>query len=38
LEQRNEDDKKARLYRLWSSLAQNAKGLVLGPGWPLEGS
>ncbi|NJN98882.1 MAG: hypothetical protein HC875_34695 [Anaerolineales bacterium] len=36
-EQRDEDDKKARLYRL-EQLAQNARGLVLGARWPLEGS
>lgn len=37
IDQRNEDDKKARLYRL-EQLAQNAKGLVLGARWPLKGS
>lgn len=37
IEQRSEDDKKARLYRL-EQLAQNARGLVLGSRWPLEPS
>jgi hypothetical protein len=35
VEQRDEDDRRARLYRL-EQLAQNAKGLVLGARWPLE--
>lgn len=36
-EQRDEDDKKARLYRM-EQLAQNARGLALGARWSLEGS
>jgi hypothetical protein len=36
-EQHDEDDRRARLYRL-EQLAQNAKGLALGARWPLEGS
>jgi hypothetical protein len=35
LDQRDEDDRKARLYRL-EQLSHNAKGLVAGARWPLE--